>query len=60
MNNLFYKCVSILKWLAELLNMTYEEVNVWIFIIIEPVIFLLMLIYIIVLRNKNKSNLTQL
>lgn len=55
MNNLFYKCVSILKWLAELLNMTYEEVNIWIFIIIEPVIFILMLIYIIVLRNKNKS-----
>ncbi len=60
MNNLFYKCVSILKWLAELLNMTYEEVNIWIFIIIEPVIFLLMLIYIIVLRNKNKTNLPQL
>ena len=44
---IFDWCVNLLVKLAELLGLTYNEVNVWIFVIIEPLIFLLMLLVII-------------
>ena len=37
---IFNACVLILLFLADLLGMTYEAVNVWIFVIIWPVITL--------------------
>ncbi len=43
MNKIFKWCVDLLEALALKLHMTYEEVNIWIFVIIEPIIFLLML-----------------
>ena len=43
MNKAFYWCVDLLKVLAAKLNMTYEEVNIWIFVIIEPFVFFIML-----------------
>ena len=43
MNKTFKWCVDLLEELALKLHMTYEEVNIWIFFIIEPIIFLLML-----------------
>ena len=44
---IFDWCVKLLVRSAELLGLTYNEVNVWIFVIIEPLIFLLMLLVII-------------
>ena len=55
MNNLFYICVDFLHWLEKKLHLSYEEINIWIFIIIEPIIFLIMLIWIIRLRKKLKK-----
>ena len=57
---IFDWCVELLVKLAELLGITYNDVNVWIFVIIEPLIFLLMLFIIIkqlikIKRLKNKS-----
>lgn len=46
MNNVFYWCVQFLASIASLIGMTYEEINVWIFCIIEPIIFLLMCIWL--------------
>ena len=43
MNKTFKWCVNLLEALALKLHMTYEEVNIWIFVIIEPIIFVLML-----------------
>lgn len=43
MNETFKSCVQLLEALAAKLNMSYEEVNIWIFVILEPIIFLLML-----------------
>ena len=43
MNKTFKWCVNLLEALALKLHMTYEEVNIWIFVIIEPIIFLFML-----------------
>ena len=45
---IFDWCVELLVKLAELLGITYNEINVWIFVIIEPLIFLLMLFIIII------------
>ena len=44
---LFYLCVDILVWLAEVTGTTYELINIIIFIIGYPlfVIFLLIIIY---------------
>ena len=55
MNEVFYWCVDVLKFYAKQWNMTYEELNVWIFCIIEPIVFLLMLFLIIRQRMKIRS-----
>ncbi len=43
MNKTFQWCVDLLVNLAAKLHITYEEVNIWIFVIIEPIIFFIML-----------------
>ena len=46
-NVIFDSCVELLVQLAELLGITYNEINVWIFVIFEPLIFLIMICIII-------------
>jgi len=57
MNSVFYWCVSTLKFWAAQFHITYEEINVWIFVIIFPIIFFIQFATIIVLalriRTKN-------
>ena len=38
MDKTFYKCVDSLEWLAKKLNVTYEQLNVMIFVIGYPAI----------------------
>jgi len=38
MNQLFNVCVEILRWGAKHLKMTYEELNIWVFVVIHPAI----------------------
>ena len=40
MIELFDVCVDILYWIADVFGITYKEANIWIFVIIEPVLFL--------------------
>ena len=47
MNEIFNWCVELLQWGAQKLGTSYEVINVWIFCIIEPIVFLSMLIFII-------------
>lgn len=47
MDTLFHWCVDLLSWLAPILGMTYNEINIWTFVIIEPLVFMLMLFVII-------------
>lgn len=49
-NRLFYWCVDLLKTWAKWLNMTYEEINVLLFCIIGPTLYLA-LFYIIIRQN---------
>jgi hypothetical protein len=40
MNEIFDACVDLLHNWAGLTGLTYKEINVWIFVIIEPIIFI--------------------
>jgi hypothetical protein len=51
MDALFNWCVDFLSWLADIVGMTYNEINIWIFVIIEPAVFLLML-WVIIRQRK--------
>ena len=54
MNEVFDICVAILIWIADLFEVTYKEANIWIFVIIEPILFLAMLYMIIKQRREIK------
>ena len=54
MNEVFDTCVAILIWIADLFEVTYKEANIWIFVIIEPILFIAMLYMIIKQRRKIK------
>ena len=55
MNEIFNWCVKLLELMAQEFGTTYELVNVWIFCIIEPIVFLGMLIFILFQRRKIKQ-----
>ncbi len=40
MNQLFYYCVKLLEVMAEFIGMSYEELNIWIFVVIHPLVTL--------------------
>lgn len=54
MNELFDICVAILQWFADLTGLTYKEANIWIFVIIHPLVTISLLLIIIKLRAKLK------
>ena len=43
MNKIFYLCVELLEWMVVKLNTTYEAINVWIFCVLGPIVFMIML-----------------
>lgn len=51
-NKLFDWCVDILEYSAQKLGTTYEAINVWVFMIIGPIIFLGLIVEVIILLNK--------
>ncbi len=58
---IFQLCVDLLVWLARLLGMSYEEVNVWIFCVIWPLFTLLLIAvvvwqYVIIQKMKETSD----
>ena len=54
MNEVFDICVAILIWIADLFEVTYKEANIWIFVIIEPILFIAILYMIIKQRREIK------
>jgi len=48
----FNWCVDILNWLAAKVGMTYEEVNVWVFCVIWPLITVGLIAVVIVQRKQ--------
>lgn len=54
MNEIFSWCVDLLNYLAEQFNLSYVQINVIIFCIIEPIVFIWMVIVIVRQRRKIK------
>jgi hypothetical protein len=52
MNKVFDQSVRFLQLVSKLLGMTYQELNVWIFLILEPIVFVILLIKIYLLTKK--------
>ena len=55
MNEVFDQSVRLLQIASEKLGMTYQELNIWIFLIIEPIVFVILLIKIYLLTKKLKN-----
>ncbi|MFZ5910699.1 MAG: hypothetical protein ACOYYU_11860 [Chloroflexota bacterium] len=47
MDRIFDWCVTVLVYWAGILGMTYKEINVWVFVIIWPVLTLTMAVVIV-------------
>jgi hypothetical protein len=60
MNDFFNLCVHILKVSADFCGMTYQEINIWLFVIIHPLLTLILLILLIITFNKNRKLKTQI
>ena len=55
MNELFDVCVAILYWISDLTGLTYKEANIWIFVIIHPLLTIVLFYYVIRLRKQIKN-----
>ena len=49
----FNICVIFLEWMAKLVGSTYVRINVWIFCVILPILFIASLILNVVLMTKH-------
>ena len=56
-DNIFNFCVILLYNVGSLFGITYEEINVWLFVVIWPLISLIMFAEIIRLRLKINKGL---
>ena len=55
---IFRFCVVLLVDIAKLLGISYEALNIWVFIIIQPLIILILFIWVLRLRRTIKNNQT--
>ena len=52
---IFRVCVYILVDLSEIIGISYEAINIWIFVIIQPLLILIFFILWRKEKNKNKN-----
>ena len=52
-DTIFKICVYILVDLADLMGISYEAINIWIFVILQP---LLIIIFFVLWRKEKKKN----
>lgn len=57
MHELFDICVDIIYWIAGVTGWTYKEANIWIFVIIHPLLTLWLLIRTIILKKRLQKRL---
>jgi hypothetical protein len=58
-HTIFQLCVALLVWLADLLGISYEAVNVWIFCVLWP-LFTVFLICLALWQRRTISRLRRL
>ena len=59
MNELFWICVKLIQDLSRITGISYEELNIWLFVIINPLVsllFIILYIRLLVLYGKLKKN----
>lgn len=57
MDTAFWICVKIIQEMSKILGMTYEELNIWLFVIIHPILTLIFIVlFIKYKRLYNKKN----
>ena len=56
MHELFDICVEILYWIADITGLTYKQANIWIFVIIHPIITMALFIGMVWQRKKIMGN----
>ena len=54
-DTIFRVCVYILVDLSEIMGISYEAINIWIFVIIQPLLILIFFILWRKEKNKNKN-----
>ena len=55
MGELFDICVAILYWISDITGLTYKEANIWIFVIIHPLLTIFLFYYVLRLRKQIKK-----
>ena len=48
-------CVKLLYLIADILGFTYEEINIWLFVIISPLFFFYIYFFKLLFLQKNKK-----
>ena len=59
MDEVFDWCVRLLVFLAAQFGMTYKEINVWIFVVIWPVITIALIIFLILQQLRIRKLLNE-
>ena len=54
-NQIFDWCVDVLVYWAQVFGMTYKEINVWVFVIIWPIVTLVLIAIIFLQQRKIKK-----
>ena len=52
MNQIFDWCVNVLVYWANVLGITYKEINVWVFVVIWPILTVLWMVIILWQQRK--------
>jgi hypothetical protein len=52
MDQIFDWCMGVLVYWAGILGITYKEINVWVFVIIWPILTVIMLSVIVIQQRK--------
>jgi hypothetical protein len=52
MDQIFDWCVNVLVYWANVLGITYKEINVWVFVIIWPLLTILLIVIILQQQSK--------
>lgn len=55
MSDLFDICVAFLYWISDVTGLTYKEANIWIFVIIHPLLTIFLFYYVMRLRKQIKK-----
>jgi len=52
MDSIFDWCVDVLVYWAGILGMTYKEINVWVFVIIWPIVTIVLIVIVFLQQRR--------